>query len=204
MKDTAFQVPADKTGRLATLYALNPANGSLVEASGPFVQDFTKPPPFLSGGAGLVSTAADYARFCQMVLNGGELDGARILSPATVKLMSANHLPEGQGLNTDGRGGTQAADGLGFGLGFSSLHDPVRAGSLAGEGTLAWGGAAGTWFWVDPENDLFFIGMIQRFSGGASLGAADLSRAMVYRALTDPSAERSARSARGPARRRGR
>jgi CubicO group peptidase (beta-lactamase class C family) len=117
MKDTAFQVPADKTGRLATLYALNPANGSLVEASGPFVQDFTKPPPFLSGGAGLVSTAADYARFCQMVLNGGELDGARILSPATVKLMSANHLPEGQGLNTDGRGGTQAADGPGFRVG---------------------------------------------------------------------------------------
>jgi CubicO group peptidase (beta-lactamase class C family) len=188
MVDTGFQVPADKVNRFAAVYAVNPQSGALIEASsGPLVQDFTKPPTLVSGGGGLVSTAADYARFCQMVLNGGELDGARILAPATVALMSANHLPEGVGLNSDGRNaGGLFAPGMGFGLGFSRIQDQAKAGTLAGEGTLAWGGAAGTWFWIDPKNDLFFIGMIQRFGGSNSLGVADQSRALVYQALTGP------------------
>ncbi len=185
MTDTGFMVPASKVGRLAGLTAINPANGQLVDPKGsPMVQDYTVAPRLLSGGGGLVSTAGDFARFCQMLLNGGELDGARVLAPATVKLMGANHLPEGQWLNADGRGGSQFQRGIGFGLGFSVVDEPAAAGTLAGEGTMAWGGAAGTWFWVDPENDLFYIGMVQRFGGG--LGAADASRVMVYSALIYP------------------
>jgi CubicO group peptidase (beta-lactamase class C family) len=186
MTDTAFYVAPAKVGRLAAVYGVNPQTGALIDVPASFAQDYTKPPAMISGGGGLVSTTSDYARFCQMILNDGVLDGARILSPASIDLLGANHLPQGQGLNADGRGGTQFAPGMGFGLGFSVVDDPARAGSLAGKGTLAWGGAAGTWFWIDRENDLFFIGMIQRMGGSSSLGAADLSRVLVYQALTDP------------------
>ena len=186
MVDTGFQVPAAKAGRFAAVYAVG-AEGKLTEAvPGPGVQDFTQPPPFFSGGGGLVSTASDYARFCQMILNGGELDGARILAPATVKLLGENHLPANLGVTADGRGGFGFAPGQGFGLGFSTVEDPAAAGTLEGEGTLSWGGAAGTWFWIDPANDLFFVGMIQRFGGSGSLGVAQQSRALVYQALVDP------------------
>lgn len=188
MTDTAFQVPAGKVDRFAAVYAPNPSTGSLVEAPvGGLVQDFTAPPGFFSGGGGLVSTASDYARFCQMLLNGGELDGSRILAPASVKLMSSNQLTEGQGLDVDGRGpGTGFLPGVGFGLDFAVVTDPAAAGSLVGEGTVSWGGAAGTWFWVDPASDLFFVGMIQRFGGSQALDIAERSRTLVYQALTDP------------------
>jgi CubicO group peptidase (beta-lactamase class C family) len=186
MTDTGFQVPPEKLSRFAALYAPNPqAAGALVEASGPMVQDYTQPPRMVSGGGGLVSTAADYARFCQMILNGGELDGARILAPATVELMSADHLPAGVGVTTDGQGtaaGVQS--GVGFGLGFAVITDPAKAGVLAGKGTLSWGGAAGTWFWIDPKNALYYVGMLQRFGGG--LGLRERSSTLVYGALVQP------------------
>jgi CubicO group peptidase (beta-lactamase class C family) len=188
MNDTSFQVPANKVGRFAPLY-MPGADGKLVEAStgnNALVQDFTQRPGFFSGGGGLLSTAADYARFCQMILNKGELDGARILAPRTVELVSENHLPRSVGVTADGRGGVGFAPGQGFGLGFATIEDPALAGTLEGEGTLSWGGAAGTWFWIDPKNDLFFIGMIQRFGGSSGSGAAQQSRTLVYQALVDP------------------
>lgn len=183
MVDTGFSVPADKVTRFAALYAPG-GQGGLVEASGPMVQDYTRPPYMLSGGGGLVSTAADYARFCQMILNGGELDGARILSPGAVKLMSANHLPDGVGVTSDGQGAARAQSGVGFGLGFAVITDPAKAGVMAGEGTLSWGGAAGTWFWIDPKNDLYYVGMLQRFGGGLSL--RERSATLLYGALVAP------------------
>ena len=92
-------------------------------------------------------------RFCQMLLNGGELDGVRILSPTTVKLMASNQFP---------RAIPEMGPGTGFGLDFAVVHDPVEAGAYS-KGEYYWGGAAGTWFWIDPVEDLVFVGMIQQF-----------------------------------------
>jgi CubicO group peptidase (beta-lactamase class C family) len=189
MKDTAFSVPADKASRLAAVYVANPQTGKIEEAKvlieNP-IQDFTKPPSMESGGGGLVSTATDYARFAQMIVNGGVLDGERILSPASVELMGTNMIPDQVLVTSNGTTGSRFNEAVGFGLDFAVVMDPRKAGSLEGEGSLSWGGAAGTWFWADPENDVVFVGMIQRFggSGGDDLGA--LSRTLVYQALVDP------------------
>jgi CubicO group peptidase (beta-lactamase class C family) len=192
MKDTGFYVPVANAARLSGVYVNNPANGKLIEitpAMSPLVQDFTKQPPMDSGGGGSVSTVDDYARFCQMILNGGTLNGVRILAPATIALMQANHLADGVMGDPSSAGGiVMGSNGLGFGLDFAVVTDPARLGTLQGKGSIWWGGAAGTWFWIDPKNDLFFLGMIQKFSlsaaGSVSLGAA--SQTFVYSALTDP------------------
>jgi CubicO group peptidase (beta-lactamase class C family) len=193
MTDTAFYAPPQKAGRLAAVYTFDRASGKLIEATqgpgGGRMQDFTRPPGLESGGGGLVSTTSDYARFSQMILNGGELDGARILSPASVELMGTNVIPERALVTSDGGGGTGARfnEHVGFGLDFMVVTDPRKAGSMEGEGTLSWGGAAGTWFWIDPANDLFFVGMIQRMGARPNLtplGA--LSRTLVYQALVEP------------------
>lgn len=137
------------------------------------------PPNLPSGGAGLVSTARDYLRFSQMLLNGGKLGDARILAPATVDLLRADHLPEG--LNV--------FPGTGFGLDFAVTTDPVRAGTLTGRGTYYWGGAAGTWFWIDPEYDIVLAGMIQRMGAGAPGSPLDIRHLTVtalYQALVEP------------------
>ncbi|HEY9218524.1 MAG TPA: serine hydrolase, partial [Phenylobacterium sp.] len=146
------------------------------------------PPALESGGGGLVSTTSDYARFCQMLLNGGELDGVRVLSPASIELMGTNAIPKDVLVTSDGVNTTRFSEATGFGLDFMVQMDPRRAGSLEGEGTMSWGGAAGTWFWVDPTNDLFFVGMIQRM-GGTRPGLTSLgqvSRTLVYSALVEP------------------
>ena len=116
----------------------------------------------------------DYMRFCQMLLNGGELDGVRLLSPTTVDMMRTNHLP---------REMAEYVPGLGFGLDFSVVLDPVEAGSVSA-GEYAWGGAAGTWFWIDPVEDLVFVGMIQQF-GGRRPDVRSLTRQLTYRAITE-------------------
>ncbi|HEX4303540.1 MAG TPA: serine hydrolase domain-containing protein [Rhizomicrobium sp.] len=192
MADTGFFVPPAKAARLSGIYVQNPANGKLLElttALFPALQDFTKPPPMDSGGGGSVSTVDDYARFCQMILNGGTYDGARILSPATLALMQANHLADGVTSDPTSAGGLViGSNGLGFGLDVAVVTDPAKLGVLQGKGSFWWGGAAGTWFWIDPKNDLFFLGMIQRFGGGAA-GSAQLSvdsQTFVYSALIDP------------------
>ena len=177
MKDTGFYIPEAKRDRQAALYYLK--DGKPVPAEGFMVLDITKQPTAANGGGGLVSTVGDFARFAQMLLNGGELDGVRILSPSTIKLMASNHLSD-KVLAQQPLG-----PGVGFGLDVAVVMDPAAAGETGGKGTYSWGGAAGTWFWVDPENDVIVLGMIQVLSA-SSLQLNDLSRALVYQALVDP------------------
>ena len=109
--------------------------------------------PDRPAGGGLWGTADDYLRFTQMLLNGGELDGVRLLAPRTVEMMRTNHLsPEALATMRPGQG---------FGLDFATVHDPATAGEPYAKGSYYWGGAAGTWFWIDPKTDLTFVGMIQ-------------------------------------------
>jgi CubicO group peptidase (beta-lactamase class C family) len=192
MKDTGFYVPADKASRLAGAFAINPANGQLVEitpAMVPALQDFTLAPAMDSGGGGTVSTAGDYARFCQMILNGGALDGTRILSPAGVALIESDQIESTVVPDEPKKGRAPIGAGaLGFGFDMAVAKDSAKLGSLAGTGSIFWGGAAGTWFWIDPKNDLFFLGMIQRFpiAGTDDDSLETLSQTMVYQALVDP------------------
>jgi CubicO group peptidase (beta-lactamase class C family) len=123
------------------------------------------PPAFLSGGGGLVSSAADYLRFAHLVLGEGEVDGVRLLGSRTVRFMAANHLPGGADLEAFGRPlfSETTFDGVGFGLGFSVVVDPVAGKVPASPGELAWGGAASTAFWVDPRERitaLFFTQLL--------------------------------------------
>lgn len=152
MEDTAFVVPAEKQSRLVMRYERTD-EGQLERAEGnPSWLDTTT---LFSGGGGLYSTADDYIRFAQMLANGGELDGARILSPRTVELMASNHVKDLYGPDA-GR-----PEGLGFGLTVDVVLDPVLADTRRGPGSFAWGGAFGTYFWVDPHNDLVGLLMIQ-------------------------------------------
>lgn len=186
MKDTGFWLPAEKADRLASLYVWGPKVNKLVPADGFMVLDITKPPAMASGGGGLVSTNADYARFAQMLLNGGELDGARILKPETVTLMRTNALSDT--IMSSSEPPFNTARGRGFGLDFAIVLDSAKAGPQ-GEGTYSWGGAAGTWFWIDPKNDLFFLGMIHILNKGGDPAIKDIdddSAKLVYDALVDP------------------
>ncbi len=187
MKDTGFYVPKVKWSRLATLYTGN-KGGELVPFTGPALGlDFSKPPTMPSGGGGLVSTASDYLRFAQMLLNGGELDGARILAPATVKLMSSNHLHANLMTGQFGIGLQRMRPGFGYGYDMAVFTNPALADNPVGKGTFLWDGAAGTWFWIDPQYDLVFVGMIQRLGGGPGMpNMEELSRATTYQALVDP------------------
>ncbi|TCS12649.1 serine hydrolase domain-containing protein [Caulobacter sp. BK020] len=187
MTDTAFWVPAAKSDRLAALYMIDPKARKRVPADGFMVLDVSKPPAIASGGGGLVSTTADYARFAQMLLNGGELDGARILAPGTIELMASNHLTDIVMAVPDAA--FSPAKGEGFGLDFAVVTDPARAGTLRGKGTYSWGGAAGTWFWIDPKNDLFMLGMIHILGKDADPALAHIDEnaaTLVYQALVDP------------------
>jgi CubicO group peptidase (beta-lactamase class C family) len=189
MTDTAFSVSSDKVGRLAAVYYFDKESGKIAEAKAAFgtgVQDFTKPPSMESGGGGLVSTTRDYARFCQMMLNKGELDGVRILAPATVELMDTNVIPQSVLVSSNGTNTSYFNEAVGFGLDFMVVKDPRKAGHLEGSGTMSWGGAAGTWFWIDPANDVIFVGMIQRFGGTGGEDLGGQARTLTYQALTHP------------------
>ena len=175
MNDTAFHVAADKADRFSQVYT-HDADGNLMAQEGfGGRRDYLDPPAFLSGGGGLVSTTMDYMRFSQMLLNGGELDGVRILAPSTVKLMHLNHLP---------RDLKEMSPGTGFGLDFAVVLDPVAADGIS-KGEYYWGGAAGTWFWIDPKEDLVFVGMIQHF-GPRRPDVRSLSRRLTYQAILEP------------------
>jgi CubicO group peptidase (beta-lactamase class C family) len=154
MVDTGFHVPQEKWDRLAALYTPNP-DKTIKRHAGPPQESYKKPAVMLAGGAGLVSTAMDYARFCQMLLNGGELDGARILSRKTVELMSADHLGDIP------RAGNVSQPGTGFGLTFAVNLGPGRNGNIGSEGEYNWGGAAGTRFWIDPKEQMIGVFMVQ-------------------------------------------
>ena len=188
MADTGFQTRPDNAHRLAAMYCDDGAGGlkPATEAFNMPINDFTKPPPFEGGGGGLVSTAADYARFCQMILNGGELDGVRVLSPVSVALMSTNVVPDAVLAVSNPLRLLPFNPAFGFGLDFAVALDPRRIGMVEGRGTLSWGGGGGTWFWVDPENDIVFVGMIQRMADPVSSAFRNRARTFVYQALTHP------------------
>jgi len=182
MKDTGFWVEAAKAGRLARIHAYK---GGRLEPQGDANSFHAARPKFLSGGGGLVSTAPDYWRFAQMILDGGVFEGRRYLQPATVELMHVNVLAPGVEVTLY----TPDTRGLGFGMDFAIVLDPALARTAQGVQSYYWGGAFGTWFWIDPMNDMTVIGFIQNLSGstpGAGTPPArELSAQCVYAAMTD-------------------
>jgi CubicO group peptidase (beta-lactamase class C family) len=187
MRDADFYVPADKRARFATLYENDGHDGLQPDTSnGSGMGDFLTPPTTPSGGGGLVSTAEDYYRFAQMLGNSGELGGVRILAPSSVRLMDTNHLPPSM-LTGEFHVGTQTfRPGMGYGYDCAVLFDPQAADVPDGKNTFFWDGAASTWYWVDPTNDIVFVGMIQRLKGGKP-NMEYSTRPLVYQALVDPS-----------------
>ncbi|MGI9259161.1 MAG: serine hydrolase domain-containing protein [Gammaproteobacteria bacterium] len=176
MSDTHFYLPPSKKDRLAVVYSEQ--SGELVRASDPGDgvgqgHYLDGPRTSFSGGAGLLSTATDYARFLQMLLNGGELDGIRILSPKTVELMTTNHV-----------GDLQRRPGEGFGLGFSVLEDLGARGFHGSEGEYRWGGAYHSMYWVDPAEDLLVVHLTQLIPAGDVDDQAKV-RALIYQAIVN-------------------
>ena len=161
MVDTAFWCPPEKAARMAAAYV--PAPGSKKAVRSPMPDTTGAKPVFLSGGGGLVSTAGDYQRFATMLLNGGSLDGTRLLSSRTVKYMASNHLPGNADLSQFGRQlfAETSFDGVGFGLGVSVTVDPVKAKVIASPGDYGWGGAFSTWFMVDPTEEVTALFLTQ-------------------------------------------
>ena len=184
MTDTGFFVPPAEAGRLAACYALGPKG--VVLQDDPTTSSYLAPPSFISGGGGLVSTAHDYLKFCKMVLGGGALDGKRYVSPKTIQLMGANHLPGGSDLTTMSKSlfSEAAYAGLGFGLGFSTTIDPAATLIPATQGDLSWGGAASTAFWIDPKEELITILMTQLLPSSAYPIRRQL-RTLVYSAFSE-------------------
>jgi len=165
MADTRFHVGRDRAQRFSREYTSGPDG-----LSSPQNSAFIEAPTFLSGGGGLTGTAGDYLRFAQMLANGGELDGVRILKPETVEMMRSNQLPEGI---TEIPG----YPGNAFGLDFAIVTDPASNGGMSA-GSYWWWGIAGSWFWIDPVEDLVFVGMIQnrnlRYARGLQLKSKEL------------------------------
>ena len=166
MEDTAFWVPEAKLDRLAVNYFWDPKTASLQIADHPAKSSYASSPEFESGGGGLVSTADDYARFARMLVGMGELDGVRILSRKTVERMTRHSLTEAEsGFAALGPQASQAFAGNGFGLGVRVQLDNGLGSTLDSPGTHGWGGAAGTWYFVDPAEDLVAVMMIQVMVG---------------------------------------
>jgi CubicO group peptidase (beta-lactamase class C family) len=185
MVDTGFSITADQADRLASCYACTPAD-PLVEVDAPATSSYLTPPTYLSGGGGLVSTAADYLRFAHMLLNGGELDGQRILGRKTVEYMTLNHLPTGGDLASMGQRvfSETTYEGIGFGLGFSVVLDPVKAAVVGSAGEYAWGGAASTMFWVDPREELVVL-LLTQLLPSSTYPIRRQMKALTYQALID-------------------
>lgn len=187
MKDTGFFVPEEKRARFATNYK-GDAQGQLVPTAAVGAPpDYAAQSTMPSGGGGLVSTAEDYYHFAQMLGNGGKLGDQRVLAPATVKLMASNHLPANLLTGEFGIGQHIMRPGFGYGFNCAVIFDPPEAGMPDGKGTFFWDGAAGTWFWVDPTNDIVFVGMIQRMLHPDNHTLLYRSHATVYQALVEPS-----------------
>lgn len=182
MVDTGFFVPEGKVSRFAANYGHGFKGTRLLDD--PQESAYLRKPTMLSGGGGLVSTAADYLRFCRMMLNEGTLEGTRILGRKTVELMTMNHLPDGDDLSERalGRFSETPYAGTGFGLGFSVMLDPAKGQISGTPGEFAWGGAASTAFWIDPYEELILIFMTQLMPSNTFNFRREL-RAMVYAAL---------------------
>jgi CubicO group peptidase (beta-lactamase class C family) len=187
MTDTGFRVRPDQIERFAANYTSNPTGDGLIVADDPQSSVYLREPTFFSGGGGLVSTAGDYLRFCQMLLGGGTREGVRILGRKTIEVMTLNHLPGGRPLieSTLLRQEEAALAGRGFGLGFSVALNQA-AGQISGSpGEFSWAGAASTEFWVDPAEGLAVIFMTQYLPGALTnrFNLARELRTIVYGAL---------------------
>jgi CubicO group peptidase (beta-lactamase class C family) len=180
MDDTHFYLPPEKRSRLAAVYAAD--GDTVIRASddnfgqGHYVDG---PRKSYSGGAGLLSTASDYARFLQMLLNGGELDGVRLLSPKTVQLMTRDHIGEAYG-----------SAGRGFGLGFQVIEDVGLSGVYGSVGAYGWGGAYHTTYWVDPAEELVAVMMTQLLPAPSGVSVTAMFRTMVYQAIVESDVSR--------------
>ena len=188
MSETGFAVQDHQRARFAACYNATPTGGIDLQDD-PATSPYLKAPVFHSGGGGLVSTAGDYMKFCQMLVNGGELNGQRLLAPRTLKLMASNHLPGGQDLTMLSRSLFSEATnaGVGFGLGFAVTFDPVKAMLSSSPGEYYWGGAASTAFWIDPVEDIAVVFMTQVLPSSTYPIRREL-RTLVYSALMDRSA----------------
>ncbi|NKB98603.1 MAG: serine hydrolase [Pseudomonadales bacterium] len=205
MHDTGFHVVEENHPRFAALYSpLSGANMANVaktgqnnsaqteERSGLKLQESSLESRYLSetelhsGGGGLTGSIGDYGRFCQMLLNGGELDGTRLLGCKTVEYMRLNHLPDNQDMAAMGQPvwSETSYDGIGFGLGFAVVIDPVEAHIITSPGEHHWGGAASTFFWIDPEEDLFVVFFTQLIPSSTYPIRREL-RTAVYQAIVD-------------------
>jgi CubicO group peptidase (beta-lactamase class C family) len=185
MTDTGFFVPAEKAHRLAACYSAD-GKGRMTLQDDPTESSFLSPPSLISGGGGLCSTSADYLTFCRALLNGGELDGVRLIGPKTLALMTSNHLPGGRDLTEMSRSLFSEATyaGVGFGLGFSVTMHPSQTLIPGSAGEYAWGGAASTAFWIDPAEELIAIFMTQLLPSSSYPVRREL-RTMVYAGITD-------------------
>ncbi|HWF79338.1 MAG TPA: serine hydrolase domain-containing protein [Streptosporangiaceae bacterium] len=186
MADTAFWVPEAKAGRLAACY-LRGQDKKLVLIDDPQTSGYLREPSFLSGGGGLVSTTGDYLRFCEMLRNGGALEGARVLGRKTIELMRSNHLPGDGDLASvalSGGYGEVGFNGTGFGLTVAVAKAPAVTGVIGSAGEYMWGGAASTIFWIDPVEDLVVIFMTQLLPSGTFNFRSQL-KALVYPAIAD-------------------
>lgn len=178
MMDTDFFVPSEKQDRLTSLHALSD-KGTLTVTDTPTAGKWSRKPTFLEPGGGLVSTAADYFRFTQMLLNMGELDGVRLLSPTTVDLMTVNHIPARAMPIMWGKNQIEwMLNGCGFGLGFRVLIDPVAAGSAASAGSFGWFGMYDTFFLVDPKLEIIGIFLAQQTPPPIYLGVREFQTLM--------------------------
>jgi CubicO group peptidase (beta-lactamase class C family) len=187
MADTDFFVPGEKRGRFAACYVAKEGRLDLYDDGQATM--FGVPPALESGGGGLVSTAADYLRFCRMMLNRGELDGVRLLSPKTVALMTMNHLPGGKQMTelmpSTAMFNETGYSGVGFGLGVSVTTDLAAARLPGTVGEYAWGGAAATAFFIDPREDMAVIFMTQVLSAPDRVRLRRDLRTLVYSAMTE-------------------
>ncbi len=184
MTDTSFNIEADKVERFASCYQRN-LDKTMGLQDDAHDSDFSGR-TFFGGGGGLLSTIGDYYRFCQMLRNRGELDGVRILGPRTLKLMTSNHLPNGDDLTGWARGSFSETsnEGIGFGLGFATRIDPVANATLGSVGEFNWGGMASTLFWVDPVEDLVVIFMTQLIPSGTFDFRSQL-QSIIYSSILD-------------------
>ena len=200
MQDTGFAVPEDQAHRFSSLY--RPASGAVMGAASPPVDPlkdrdpglllldavatspYLRSPRFYSGGGGLVSTMGDYCRFCQMLMDGGILGQTRLLSPKTIEYMRLNQLPNGADIAAMGQAVWSEInyEGIGFGIGWAVVIDPVKANIVASVGEHNWGGAASTFFWLDPKEELFMVFLTQLLPSSTYTLRREL-RAQVYQAL---------------------
>jgi CubicO group peptidase (beta-lactamase class C family) len=184
MVDTGYTVAADKLPRYAANYSRTP-DGGMTLFDDPADSAYARPKTLFTGSSGLISTAADYVRFAEMLRRGGAIGGVRLLGARTVRYMTQNHLPGGVDLAsiaTESIFSETRYEGVGFGLGFHVLLDPVRTQVPGSVGEYGWGGMASTAFWVDPVEELTFLFMTQLVPSSALNLRAEL-KSIVYGAL---------------------